>query len=347
MKTKTSASIPVGDRESPLEADSTSDVTRIGKPVGEKAEVSPYAGGTLVGLFGKLVVITGVIKRLGQIAGYEVKYQHQTHFATPKDLYLGRQVLEDVQIGSSMSRVVREVLSHWNCQRDYWGPDISGVEAFFFELSSVTDRAHIEVHDHGWRVVVPGLMNEIVAIDCFVTVHENYWTMTTSVFPLRVPAPEFKSIPDHWGRTFAWTREVVSKFKNDLWGKALENLKRRMSVSALKARPLCEAVLPIVMSARKKMTGEVPVVLNGGLTIGISKVRLPPRTLGLTEQPTDRRPYTVISISPDACKSVDFLKHVITHECIHLATAVRGGSPHNEEFKRLAEFLKLPREHRG
>jgi hypothetical protein len=344
---KTAASIPVGDRESPLEADSSSDVIRTGKPVGEKAEVSPYAGGSLVGLAGKLVMITGLIKRLGQIAGFEVKHNNQVHFATLKDLYIGRQVLEDVQVGSSMSLIVREALSHWNCQRDYWGPDTSGVEAFFFELSSVTDRAHIEVHDHGWRVVVPGLLNEIVTIDCFVTVHENYWTMTTQVFPLRVPAPEFTQVKDHWGRTFLWTKEVVSKFKCDQWGKSLENLEKRMKASALKARNLCEQVLPVVMAARKKMAGEVPVLLRGGLTIGISKIRLPPRTLGLTEQPTDRRPYTVISISPDSCKSVEFLKNVITHECIHLVTAVRGGAPHNDEFQQLAETLKLPREHRG
>ena len=58
---KTAANVTIGDRESPLEADSQTDVVRTGDLIGDRCEISPYAGGELIQKIGKAAKISGVI----------------------------------------------------------------------------------------------------------------------------------------------------------------------------------------------------------------------------------------------------------------------------------------------
>lgn len=110
---KTAANVTIGDRESPLEADSQTDVVRTGDLIGDRCEISPYAGGGLTQKIGKAAKISGVIKRLGQTVGYEIEIDHKPVLVPMKDVFVGRQVLEDIQAPSLYSRAIREALSHW------------------------------------------------------------------------------------------------------------------------------------------------------------------------------------------------------------------------------------------
>ena len=342
---KTAANVTIGDRESPLEADSQTDVVRTGDLIGDRCEISPYAGGGLVKSVGKAAKISGVIKRLGQAVGYEIEIDHKPVLVPMKDVFVGRQVLEDIQAPSLYSRAIREALSHWGTQRDYWGPDTSGLECLCFELASIAPCAHIVVSDNGWQFLIPEPLGGRVVVDCAVRVHGNIWTMTVAVYPDREPTPPAKAIKDHWGRVFTWTHAIASQFKKAAWSQAVRNLELRARITSGLLRPMLDGCLTKTLEKRAEMFGDAPTVYDGGVSIGLSKVRLLPMTVGLTEQPSDRRPYTVISISPDACKKRKDIGHVILHECIHLATAVRGGNPHNGEFHKLADALGLPEKH--
>jgi hypothetical protein len=171
--------------------------------------------------------------------------------------------------------------------------------------------------------------------------------MTVAVYPERKPAPDSKPIKDHWARVFSWTHFIVSKFKGLPWDNATKNLKLRAFATSKHLLPMLEECLSLSLNKRQQLFGDKPELFGNGVSIGLSKVRLLPMTVGLTEQPSDRRPYTVISISPDACKSTKNLYYVVMHECVHLATAVRGGNPHNEDFQQLADSLGIPRKHQN
>lgn len=344
---RTAATITVGDRESPLEADPDTDVIRVGPLVGKRCEISPFIGGGLIDSVGEKAMIKGVINRMGMTVGYEVDIKGKTDYVTLKDVYVERQLLEDIQPATALTVAIREALSHWSKQRDYWSLEISGLESLCYELATVVPAAHITVHDHGWVFTVPEQLGGCVVVDCAVRPHGNIWSLTVAVYADRKPCPPVASIKDHWARTFTWTHAIASRFKGMPWDKAVKNLELRARITAKLLRPLLANCLKDALSKSRALFGEAPVVLNNGVSIGMSKIRLKPMTVGLTEQPSERRPYTVLSISPDVCRDKDLLRHVVAHECVHLAVAVRGGDPHNGDFKRLADALGIPEDYQG
>ena len=334
----------IGDRESPLEANPNQDISRSDPLVGEICEISPFAGGSVESLVGKGGKISGVIKRLGRLVGYEVSINNKTYLTSLKDIYVKRQILEDVQAFSPMACALREALAHWGTQRDYWGPCIDGVEALCFELASVTPVAKIIKTDRGWQFHIPEpIEGQKTVVDCLFAPHDNFWTMMVAVYSERgsVEDPP-EAILDHWARTFSWTHQIVSGMNN--WEEALEGLKKRATITSQQLRPLLYGCLGKAIREQKKIAGEASTVPVGGVSIGLSLVRLQPRTLGLTEPPTDRRPYTIMSISPDAAAKNSLLQ-VVLHECVHVAVGIRGGDLHNDDFKKLAVAVGLPESH--
>jgi hypothetical protein len=344
---KTAATVTIGDRESPLEADPETDVVRLGPLIGDRCEISPFVGGGLVSHVGKRAEIKGVIKRLGLTVGYEISIDGKTDYVTLKDVYVNRQFLEDVQPATALTVAIREALSHWSKQRDYWSLELLGLESLCYELATVVPAVHIAVHENGWVFTVPELLGGCVVVDCAVRPHGNVWSLTVAVYPDRKPCPPVTPIKDHWARVFTWTHSIANRAKNLPWGKAVKNLELRAKITAKVLRPLLAQSLHEALSKSHALFGEAPVVLNNGVSIGMSKVRLKPMTVGLTEQPSERRPYTVLSISPDVCRDRKLLRHVVAHECVHLAVAVRGGDPHNGDFKRLADSLGIPEGYQG
>jgi hypothetical protein len=352
MKT---ASTLIGDRESPLEADLNSDLCREAPEIGERAEVSPCGGGDLADKKGKFGTITGVLKRYGRVVGYEVEINKTRTTGAKKDYYVEQCVLEDVQIPTFTSVGVREVLSHWNRQRDYWGPMIDGLENLCFELASVTQELIVECLVGGWKFYLPDPMGMTTTVDCHIAYHDNIWTLLVGVYPSRESYAEVRKREhvrvlgheDHWERTYLWTDMVAMGMiaLNGLpWKETLLGLRRRMHITREYLRVQIGNTLPKVVTAHAKLIG--PPKNLTPVSVGISRVRLRPGTVALTEPPTDRRPYTVITLSPNACSDSDYFSQVCLHESIHLVVASRGGEPHNDQFQLLAKALGLNPEYR-
>lgn len=349
------ASILIGDRESPLEADLKADLCRESSEIGERAEVSPCGGGDLSGKQGKFGAITGVLKRYGRVVGYEVEIGKARTTGAKKDYYVEQCVLEDVQPPTATSVAVREVLSHWNQQRDYWGPMLDGLENLCFELASVTQELIVEYAAGGWKFYIPDPMGMSTVADCRVAYHDNVWTLMVGVYPLRSPYSEVRSRKDvrvlghedHWERVYLWTEAVAGgmiALQRLPWKKTLKGLRKRHHLTREHLRTQIGTTLPKVIAAHTKLIGPPKNVTR--VSVGVSRVRLRPGTVALTEPPTDRRPYTVITLSPNACSDSDYFSQVCLHESIHLVVASRGGEPHNDQFQLLAKALGLNPEYR-
>ena len=157
---------------------------------------------------------------------------------------------------------------------------------------------------------------------------------------------EVEAIGDHWGRVFIWSERVAADMlgQHFKWEDALAGIRNRAIATRTVVRPLFDKIYAHV----KKVGFELFPDLQdpGYVSIGVSNIRLSPGTVGLTEPPTDRRPYIVVSISPRALRDMHYLKQVILHECIHIVVQARGGEPHNERFHTLAEKLGLEPKYR-
>ena len=345
------AALSIGDRQLPLEANLKEDVDKGHSLVGSKVEVSPIAGGDLLPYVGKDAEVIGVILKYGQIVGFEVKIDGASRFGSTKDFYVNREYLEDIQPPTATSASLREGLSHWSGQRDYWLDSVDGLEAFCFDLASVTPQALPECYDWGWRFLVPSPMpGDRVVVDCRAPLHGNFWSLSTSIYPERFwiePAP--KLIDDHWARVFSWAHHVSSGMAEHglPWAKATKQLELRARATTRVLHPMVERALAVCTKAKDELTGSQTYIIPGSLSSAFSSVRLKAGTIGLLEPPTDRRPYAVMSVSPQAARDRDYLWQVVLHECAHFVVGSKGGDPHNEEFIALAERVGLRPEHRS
>lgn len=345
---RSATTLSVGDRDLPLEADLEGDLVREGDKIGDLVEVSPIAGGDLQDLRGKSVKVIGLIRRLGQTVGYQVEYEGKRHLGSGKDFYLDRDLIEDVQPPSATSASIKEALSHWREPRTYWGTRTDGVEALCCQLAAVTPRAKTECFPWGWRLVVPDpRIGCQTVVDCRAFTHGNYWTLAVTVFHEEGVETGYLPpvVPDHWQRAITWTGKIVEGMTQHgfPWVAAYEDLlaRSRMTVSTL--RPLFRRLLDSCVAAN----GGTPSFPPGSVSVAVSEVRLKACTIGLVEPPSDRRPYSIVSISPSAFqKDADYLEQVVLHECLHLVVASNGGDPHNSEFNSLARKVGLREEHR-
>jgi len=338
-----------------LESDVTVDIQHESSMVGKTIEVSSIAGGPLLPYRGDKVEVLGVIPRYGQIVGYQVRLlkKDEVLVGTAKDFYVGRCFVEDSQPPTALSAAVRSALEHWNTQRDYWHEDTSGLEAMLFDLASVTTQATSECFPWGWEITVPSLMpRDRVHVSCPAFVHDDFWTTTALVTPYRdrqdlLPEPP-QAIADHWSRVFAWSYAVAKGMTKQgfPWAKAAQDIARRATASRKVLVPLVEATMDQVAQAREEITGEGLDLYPGSISAGFSMVRLKPGSIGLTEPPTDRRPYTVVTVSPEALKDRDYLEQVVLHECVHIAVDSEGGPPHNDLFHAISEQVGLEPKYR-
>lgn len=347
---KQSTSLSIGDRDLPLEGDLDNDFSASHSLVGEFVKVSPIAGGKLLDRRGEKVEVASVLTRLGQVVGLAVRIQGRMYRGSLKDFFLDRQVLEDVQPPTPYSKAVREGLSHWREQRTYWGERIDGLESLCFELSSSIDGAKISTHPWGWDFEFPeNVFGKTTVVDCRAVRSGNFWVLTTSVFPRtsKTDHVAVKILKNPWARVFRWSEEVAKGMieQGFPWEKSLRNMQVRALASEKILQPMINKTLSRVLEAKKSLIGSTED--PGPVWGAFSDVRLKPNFVGLTEPPTDRRPYTVISLTPKCCKSQEYLEQVVLHECIHVAVASRGGDPHNKEFQALAKKLGLKAEHRS
>lgn len=334
-----------GDRELPLEMNFQENFTDH-PLVGLKVEVSPIAGGQLQEKRGESGEVLSVSQRLGEVVGYQVRVGDQVAGASLKDVYVRLEVLEDVQPGTPTSLSIQECLEHWSRQRTYWHTRIDGLESLCFSLATATPRAQVESVPGGWRFLVPDPMpDRHTVVDCRAISHDNFWTLNVSVFPKQGAMLQVPLIQNHWARVFSWSSQVCDVMGWGDWQEAQANLQRRAESSARLLQPMVEVALARAQETALSMGYELDDSPFNAVYAAFSSIRLKPSYIGLCEPPTDRRPYTVLSISPSALKTYHLLRQVVLHECIHIAVASSGGDPHNGKFKALADALGLEKKY--
>lgn len=348
---KKAVSLSTGDRSLPLEIDINADVSRTHGWVGDHVEVSRIAGGSLKGLREEKARILGVYLRFGKPVALQVLVKGSQKVGSLRDFYRDRCLVEDARPPTATSEALREGLSHWAQQRDYWHLDSGGLESLTFAVASVTPKAIATPYAFGWDFSVPDPMaGDFTQVRCPAFQQGNFWTMTTAVSHVRGGMqPVVDPIEDHWARTFYWTH-TIAKGMTDLfgwpWQKEVQKIEARAVASATVLRPLVAKSLNLCLALRKEITGEEAKAHPKFVSAGFSVIRLKPNTVGLTEPPTDRRPYTVISVDPHAARDPDYLRQVVLHECIHIAVGSNGGEPHNDLFDAISERAGLKEKHR-
>lgn len=352
-------SLEIGDAFFPLEVN-LENVSRQHLHVGKSALVAEHANESLHDLRGKKVKITGVFEKHGQIAGYEVQHSEKTYYGAKKDFYVVRQFLEDVHLNSGKAQHLREILSHWEGQRDYYGTDWDGVELFHFELAKAVDLLAVEspgwykypsslredMDGKDWRLVVPD-RNGAICVNCHSLVHDYVWSLSTTIYSTRqVDLDQLKLVghPDHWVRTLSWTWEVARALRKEGvydYEEVLEDLKTRIRLSLMLKR-LSYRLLPEISAAYGKLFGTPPKV--GKFSVGVSRIRLGGTSIGRHEPPSDETGYSILSVGPRAFRSKDYLLSVLKHELIHLVLkTARTEGVHNKEFHLMGELVGLDR----
>lgn len=354
----------IGDIDFPLEID-PSEVIRDHKDVGKRVVVTPYANEVLRDIRGKKGQILGVIIKNGQIAGYEISCEAKKYLAPKKDFFVEKQYVEDVYLDSAKAQHVKQVLSHWKNQHDYYGPSWDGIELFCFELAKATDYVSVESsgwYDYNsssrrgrdgkdWRYVIPD-DRSFVCVNCHSLLHDHVWTLATTIFSSREIFDDKLKLkmvghPDHWMRVYLWVRETILALTSNvyLYEKPLAEIGVRIRAT-LALNNFSGKILPSIVDAYEKVIGRRPDLAD--MSIGFSKVRLNPGTIGRHEPPTDEANYSIISVSPLATESRSYLRAVITHELIHyvLRSADHLDSPHDDEFHAIADIVGLKPEHR-
>lgn len=355
----------IGDWNFPLEVDRKKDLQANHPDVGKEAQINKNANEVLASRRGKMVKITGVYTKFNQVIGYRAKIKDtdNTVYAPKKDFYVDRNYVEDIHADSAKAQQIRDVLTHWQTQHDYYGTSWDGIELFHYELAKVAEQVGIEsagwykydtsnrddMDGKDWRLVVPE-MNAPVAINCHSILHDSVWTLNTTIYSTRdLDFSKFDRTygsPDHWQRTLGWTIEVADVLQTSGfdYSDVIEDLKERKQYSALVTK-LAHEFLPEVIGAYKRVTGneikDVPYV-----SMGVSDINLPPGKVGHNTNKTDITDYGIIDIHPQAfSKDIEYLKSVIKHELLHFVLAQANNPSHNDQFVRIGRELGIPKKY--
>jgi hypothetical protein len=294
------------------------------------------------------------------VVGYDLGLEGKSIIATPKDVFVERCVLEDVQIPTATSLSVQSALQHWRTPRTYYKGRLDGLESFMFALASVTSKITFgtagdpERNELGRTFWVPTpMLPRVVKGYVRADLHGDFWTLSCVQFPYEMKmdpealgrdfASSSFNYQDHWDRVFYWSQcwSYTSEFHE-----ASQEAETRYENTQKLLRPAFKKVLAEVCSAVGEETGKLPSFPPGSYSIAFSTIRLKPGTVGLVEPPTDRRPYAVISINPSAMKSEEYFRQVLLHEAMHLAIQSPGGDPHGKLFHRVADRVGLESKHR-
>lgn len=314
--------------------------------VGKPAQVSEYATDRLRDLRDQAVSVTGVIVKLGQVVGYEIKHRKHVYHVPKIAVYVETRVLEDVGVSSAQTVHVREVLSHWAQSRDY--PELAekGIEWLCFELAKLNAPVEVVARAGGWRFVLPDSGMSTV-IDCGLFPHDGLRNLGIVVYSSRERLEEghrVEGIEDFWQRTLRLVITVISRLATTepayeaIW----ERYKGRWRATRELQRRSARLVSATVTAARRVL-GPAP---NGGLStvsVGFSDCRLEPAHVGRLEAPSDVVASALISVHPKAVADMAYAEAIVTHELIHwIQTAYRvDESEHGRVFNKLAGRLGL------
>lgn len=348
----------IGDWKFPVEVDEKKDLNTDHEHVGKTAVITDHANEFLKPFRGKECQITGVYQKFGNIVAYRAKVNGKTFYAPKKDFYVEQSYLEDIYADSSKAEQIKQVLSHWNTQHDYYGPSWDGIELFHFELAKAVEDVGIEsvgwykyqsskrpdMDGRDWRLIVPA-KNDPVSINCHSLLHDDVWTLSTTIFSTReinTENVEFVGHKDHWQRTLLWTQKVAEVLATDgyEYQDTIKKYRQKRKISNLLTL-LTYKICPKVERAYERVTGET-VSERPKISTGISKSQQKPGKVAHQHDTTDIRPYSIISIHPLALKKgIDYVETVIKHELIHYFLGQQSVEGHNKTFVEIGKELGI------
>lgn len=354
----------LGDKTFLLEGTPSKDIQKEHPLVGKTVAVSDIANESLKPFRGKKAIVTGVLMKGGQIAAIEVQIDGKTLIGPRKSFFTYRSYLEDIYLNGFYGQAVRQALSHWNGQHDYYGPSWDGVEAFHFQLAKVATKAAIEVagwykypssvrsdmDGKDWRLVVHSGV-ETVAVNCHSLLHDSVWTLNTTVYSTReieLSQLNFIGDEDHWSRTLQWTIEVARGLEQDGhdFSSVIEALEKRLRANQALTR-IKDRMLGEVVGSYEDLYG--PIGTMYPLSVGFSNLRATGPSIGCHDKPSDIQPYSIISIKPHAAKDPKYVRDVLKHELVHYVLQhhdFENEPSHGKHFQELAKELGLPEKYR-
>ncbi len=354
--------LSVGDGDFPLEINPKQDVEDNHPLVGRPVRVTEYAKGTLRPFHGKKGSVAGVIKRRGRVVGYKVRINENNYYAPKKDVFVSRQMLEDIHIPSPKAAEIQEALSHYRETRDYYGSSWDGVEKFYYHLAKSTREVFIEspgwykyktsnrldMDGKNWRILVPDDKGFVV-INCHSVLHDKVWTLSTTIYSTQEVDPKKVKVikgKSHWDATLRWTlktAKVLEKSGYD-YGPAQEDIQKRLdAVSGLEKE--AQQHLKDVTKAFRKVKKTIPRLPP--FSVGFSDVRVTPDSIAVHEPPTDLQCCSVITIDPCVMGQDKYITQILRHELIHyLLENECSDETHSQDFHDIADLIDLPIKYR-
>lgn len=321
--------------------------------VGKDVEISYECVGALRPHSGKKAEVVGVYERFGRPVALMVVVEgtRKRTAVSLRDVYLDRKLVRDFSPPNQTSETLKSGLKSWTSQREYWLSSNAGLESMCFDLACVSDSL-------GFRCLKGGEESRGEGITAFEFVLQSGHAgeYSSAVFPFLVSGESWYTsamvsnglvgpktvrilqVEDHWQRVFTMGEKLSPR---ESW--------RRNFVSRRKATetvlvPMAKSFMGQIVPAYESIVGRK--VEEPRYSLGFSRIRVPPNSIGLNDPPTDTRPYHVVSISPEAARNPKYLSQVVLHECIHVVVGKIGGDPHNGVFDQVAAMVGLEPKHR-
>lgn len=263
---------------------------------------------------------------------------HSLVTASAADLYIERKVVVNFSTPLSIPGTVGSTLGGWDGQREYLLSSCSGLESICFDVSKSFDSVSWGRTDRGFEFFVPGSGEHggMSLVFPFLVSGKSWYT-----YPLITRGGTHTSrvgISDHWERVYSMG-ESLSPFPS--WARSFR--KRRQTTKSILV-PMAEHFMGLIIPAYESIIGSKSE--DPAYSIGFSKIRVPPNSIGLNDPPSGGRHYHIVSVSPEAAKDPHYLCQVVLHECIHVVVGKVDGEPHNDIFNQVSEMVGLEPGHR-
>lgn len=256
---------------------------------------------------------------------------------------------------SEVTQIVRENLVDFQIQRDFPGLDWQGIEMLCYKLAEVIKSISVETtgwykyssstrfdqDGKNWRYVCSSCERPVI-INCHSLLHDNVWTLNTTIFDTtQIDLTKLKPIShdDVWKRSMLWVIETAKILQTNgfNYSEPLKDFSERLS--AVDDLYGIEKKLELqIKETFKKLfhrESQMPKI-----SIGINTWNLKRGKIAMYSAPG------IITISPKALKKKDYLRWVLMHELIHCAfgdTCEKENS-HHKNFIQMATVLGLPKQ---
>ena len=279
-----------------------------------------------------------------------------------------RNLLENIYPENAPTKELQHVLKEWNQQKDYYGPWWDGIEKFHFELAKKVDTCALEVSGwykypsstredmdgKDWRQIVPNKENLPTIINCHSILHDNVWTLTTTIHSTKqidILNMDWLHNDSIWHRSMLWTRKVMQglSIQGYKYKSAIEWIDRRLDY--LKGIESLKLEIEQEILDKQMELGQVNYY-PGYIFLGMNDWIMRKGAIASYWDSRDlgqaKEDQALIILSPKVMdRSEEYLRHVLVHELCHAATGrpCKEDGGHCDAFIELATAMGLPKKY--